>query len=153
VVAADGTRYPIKVWAQRQVSDCAAHAYGRPVISFLQRHPCDQLRQVLATTTVVGRVVGFAQRAIVFAGSPDRGEATARQFEDVVSRAGTGNLNDLLREGLRMPGTRRVPFPNAFSALQQDAGVTVVEAWYIDGPTPNNDPALVKMARDIFQRL
>jgi len=43
-----------------------------------------------------------------------------------------------------------VPSPDAFSAVGQDAGVTIVDAWYLDEPTPDNDPALVKMAHDIF---
>ncbi len=153
VVAADGTRYPIQIWAQRQVPDCAAHAYGGPVVAFLRRHPCQRLRQLLATTAVGGRAVGLAQRTIVFAGTSAQSAAAARRFDRLVSRSGTGNLDDLLREGVAMPGTRRLPIPNAFSALSQDGGVTVVEAWYQRGATPSNDPALVKMARDLFLRI
>jgi len=148
-----GAGYVVKVWAQAEVRNCAAHAYG-PIIRFLRTHPCYALKQVLATTTVDGRQVGFAQREIGFRGGMDQSYRAAGQFRELVTRSGTGNLNDLLREGYRLPsGPTSVPFPNAFSALGQDNSVTVVEAWYLDGPTPDNDPPLVKMAQDIFLRV
>lgn len=151
VVSPDGTTYVLKVWADQNVKDCAAHAYGAPVIKYLRRHPCFGLGQVLATTTVGGREVGFAQRSIGFKeAKPDSYSATAG-FHRLVQKDGTGNLDDLLREGYRLPsGPTSVPFPNAFSALGQDDNVTIVEAWYLKGKTPDNDPALEKMARDIF---
>ena len=146
----DGTTYEVKIWAENSVTDCAAHAYGE-VASFLRHHDCYGLRQVLATTTVDGRAVGFAQRSIGFRGGERSSYRAAGRFRSLVTRSGTGNLNDLMREGYRLPsGPTSVPFPNAFSALAQDNSVTVVEAWYLDGPTPDNDPALVRMAQDIF---
>ncbi len=152
VVGSSGVTYVIKVWAeQKNVTDCAAHAYGAPVIHYLQTHPCYGLDRLLATTTVNGRAVGFAQRSIGFQGAQDQGYKAAGNFEKLVSRNGTGNLNDLMREGYRLPsGPTSVPFPNAFSALSQDANVTIVEAWYLKGTTPDNDPALEKMAQDIY---
>jgi hypothetical protein len=134
--APNGTSYVVKIWAENEVTDCAAHAYGAPVISFLRQHPCFGMRQVLATTTVDGKPVGFAQRSIGFRGGMNRSYRAAGQFRELVSRSGTGNLNDLLREGYRLPsGPSAVPFPNAFSALGQDNSVTIVEAWYLNGPT------------------
>ena len=145
-----GTNYVVKIWAETTQTNCAAHAYGAPVISFLRRHPCFDMRQLLATTTVDGKAVGFAQRTIGFRGG-NASYRTAGQFRDLVTRSGTGNLNDLMREGYRLPsGPSAVPFPNAFSALGQDNSVTVVEAWYLNGPTPDNDPHLVRMAQDLF---
>jgi hypothetical protein len=152
VAAQGGTTYVVKVWAQTDVHNCAAHAYG-PIIGFLRTHPCAGMRQVLATTTVDGRPVGFAQRSITFRGGMSSYRIAGR-FRELVTQNGTGNLNDLLREGYRLPsGPTSVPFPNAFSALAQDNGVTVVEAWYLDGHTPDNDPPLVRMAQDIFLRV
>lgn len=148
-----GAGYVVKVWAQTEVRNCAAHAYGA-VVGFLHRHPCFGLKSLLATTTVDGRPVGFAQREIGFRGGMNESYRAAGRFRDLVTRSGTGNLNDLMREGYRLPsGPTSVPFPNAFSALGQDNGVTVVEAWYLDGPTPDNDPPLVRMAQDIFLRV
>jgi hypothetical protein len=151
VTASDGTTYVIKVWAEREVKDCAAHAYGDPVIKYLHNHPCFGLQQLLATTTVNGKDVGFAQRSIGFMGDEQASYKASGNFLKLVSKDGTGNLNDLLREGYRLPsGPKSVPFPNAFSALGQDNNVTIIEAWYLKGATPDNDPPLEKMAQDIF---
>jgi hypothetical protein len=152
VPAQGGTTYVVKLWAETEVHDCAAHAYG-PIVRFLQTHPCSGMRQVLATTTVGGRPVAFAQRSIAFRGGTSSYRVAGR-FRELVTQNGTGNLNDLLRERYRLPsGPSSVPFPNAFSALAQDNSVTVVEAWYLDGHTPDNDPPLVRMAQDIFLRV
>lgn len=152
VVTHSGTTYVIKVWAeQKSVTDCAAHAYGAPVIKYLRKHPCFGLDRLLATTTVNGKAVGFAQRSIGFKGGMSQGYSAAGGFAKLVSKNGTGNLDDLMRDGYRLPsGPKSVPFPNAFSALGQDNDVTIVEAWYLKGKTPDNDPALEKMCRDIF---
>jgi hypothetical protein len=148
--APDGTTYVVKIWAETSVTDCAAHAYG-PIVNFLRQHPCYGLRQVLATTTVNGKDVGFAQRSIGFRGGERTSYRAAGRFRELVTQSGTGNLNDLMREGYRLPsGPTSVPFPNAFSALAQDNSVTVVEAWYLQGTTPDNDPPLVRLAQDIF---
>ena len=145
-----GATYLIEIWAKKHVTNCAAHAYG-PVVRFLRAHPCAGLDQLLATTRVHGRPVAFAERTIAFRGS---GYRAAGAFRAMVSRNGTGNLNDLLREGYRLPsGPKSVPFPNAFSALAQDNGVTVIEAWYLDGPTQSNDAALEQMCQDIFLQI
>ena len=142
------------MWAQKQTTACAAHAYGTPIIAFLRKHPCDGLRSLLATTRVGGRAVGFAQRTIGFRGAEGHSYRAAGEFRALVSRSGTGNLDDLLREGYRLPaGPAHVPFPNAFAALGQDNSVTVVEAWYLHGATPDNDPALERLERDIFLRV
>jgi hypothetical protein len=153
VQGSDGTVYQVKVWAEvTGEKDCAAQAYGGPVIAFLNAHPCVSMNRLLATTTVNGRQVGFAERSIGFTGS-NAGQAyrTAGKFRKLVSRNGTGNIDDLMRDGYRLPsGPKSVPFPNAFSALSQDSGVTIVEAWYVDGSTSDNDPALERMEQAIY---
>jgi len=99
----------------------------------------EKLKQTVGSTLTTALAAG------------DRAYRTAGAFRSLVTRSGTGNLNDLLREGYRLPsGPTSVPFPNAFDAQSQDAGVTVVEAWYLDGHTPDNDPPLVHMAQDLF---
>jgi hypothetical protein len=147
----NGSTYVVKLWAEVELKDCAANAYGAPVIAFLRQHPCAGIRSVLATTAVNGRAVGFAQRSIGFRGAGDSSYRTAGRFRALVSRSGTGNLDDLMRAGYRLPsGPTQVPFPNAFNAQGQDNGVSIVEAWYLSGPTADNDPALERMEQDIF---
>ena len=122
------------------------------MINYLRTHGCRGVRRLLATTTVDGRQVGFAQSDLSFRGSTvEKSYAAAGNFRTLVTRDGTGNVNDLFRDGYRLPsGPTSVPSPDAFSALAQDNGCTVVDAWYLDGATPDNDPALVKMASDIY---
>lgn len=148
VTAADAT-YTVEVWAQAQDKDCAAHAYGQPVIHYLLSHSCLGVNRLLATTTVNGRPAGIAQSTVAFGGAQPTSYRAAGDFRALVSQDGTGNINDLMREGRRLPaGPDAVPSPDAFAALAQDNGVVIVESWYLDGPTPDNDPALVKMAQE-----
>ena len=78
----------------------------------------------------------------------------AGDFRALVLQDGTGSIADMLREGWRLPaGPTAVPSPDAFSALAQDSVVTVDDAWYVSGPTPENDPALERMERAVFLQL
>jgi hypothetical protein len=150
-VHAPSTTYAIKVWTETTDTNCAAHAYGDPVIEYLQAHPCRSVVRLLATTKVKGKRVGFAQSSLGFVGKNPQVYTTAGKFRTLVTRDGTGNISDLLREGRRLPaGPTSVPSPDAFTALTQDASVTIVDAWYLDAPTPDNDPPLVQMAKDIY---
>jgi hypothetical protein len=151
VRAGDGTTYVIKIWADVRNDTCFDHAYGQPVVTFLTQHPCQGLQRVLGTTTVNGRPVAFAESALGFNGPPSDPYKYASEFSTLVRKDGTGNVTDLLREGYRLPhGPTSVPYPDAFNCVGQDQGVTVWDAWYLDGPTPNNDKALVRMTTDIF---
>jgi hypothetical protein len=152
VHAGDGSAtYVVKIWADVTDPTCFDHAYGGPIITFLTRHPCGGLERYLGTTTVHGRPVAFAESATGFRGTPRDPYRYAREFSTLEERDGTGSLNDLLREGYRLPsGPTFVPSPDAFNVIGQDEGVTVWDVWYLDGPTPYNDPALVKMTQDLF---
>lgn len=153
VTGSDGSVYAISIWAEQESDNCAAHAYGQ-VQQFLETHPCSGIRQVLATTAINGRAVGFAQNSVGFTGSMQTAYKNAGAFTTLVTKDGTGNLNDLLREGYRLPaGPDQVPSPDAFKALGQDAGVVVTDAWYLIGPTRNNAAPLEKMEEDIFLQI
>jgi hypothetical protein len=143
--------YVIKAWAHVHTATCVDHAYGAPVINYLKSHACTGLDRVLATTVVHGRPVGFAQSSLGFQGVSPHVYEIAGRFRALVTKDGTGNLDDLLRNGYRLPsGPTRVPSPDAFAAEGQDNSVTIVDAWYLDRPTPENDPELVAMAHDIY---
>lgn len=151
VHAVDGSTYVVKIWADVKNDTCFDHAYGDPVINFLTQHPCFGLERYLATTTVGGRPVGFNESATGFPGSSNDLYGEAGRFARLEERDGTGSLNDLLREGYRLPtGPTSVPSPDAFNVLSQDQGVTVWDVWYLDGPTPANDQKLIKMTQDVF---
>jgi len=152
VTSVDGARkYDIKIWFEVQDDSCADHAYGTPVIQYLTAHPCHGLDRLLATTEVDGKAVGFAQSSLGFVGNAPGVYQTAGDFASLERQDGTGNVNDLLREGYRLPdGPSKLPSPDAFEVQSQDSGVTIVDAFYVSGKTPNNDPALIRMALDIY---
>ena len=152
VTSADGTRtYDITIWWQVNSDDCADHAYGNPVIQYLTAHPCHGLTRLLATTTVNGKAVGFAQSSLGFVGNAPDVYQTAGNFAALEKKDNTGSVDDLLRDGYRLPhGPSKLPSPDAFDVESQDSGVTIVDAFYLSGPTPNNDKALVQMAQDMY---
>jgi hypothetical protein len=141
---ASGTRYSVSVWAENTTTDCAGHAYGKPMTDFLKKTACTKMTRRLGTTTVAGKPVGFALTVIAFGSTKSAGA-----FATLVTKDGTGNLNDLLREGQALPsGPKSVPNPDAFSCRADGTRVVVVDAWYLSGKTPTNDPPLTKLARD-----
>lgn len=150
VHAPDGATYVIKIWADVKNATCADHAYG-PMVQFLTTHKCYSMERVLATTTVHGQAVGFNATSTGFPGTAANPYSGTEAFRAYVEKDGTGSINDLTREGYRLPtGPATVPSPDAFTTVGQDAGVSVYDIWYLTGPTPENDPLLIKMAQDIF---
>lgn len=153
VHTAEGVTYVVKLWADVEDDTCFDHAYGSPVITFLTKHPCTGLRRVLGTTAVKGRPVGFAESATGFHSPGSDPYKWASAFIKLEEQDGTGSINDLLREGYRLPsGPTSIPSSQAFNVIGQDEGVTIWDAWYLDGPTPDNDKALIKMTVDLFLR-
>lgn len=150
VHAPGGATYVIKIWADVKNATCADHAYGS-MVQFLTTHKCDGMERRLATTTVNGQDVGFNVTDTSFPGTSANPYAGAEAFRAYVEKEGTGSINDLLREGYRLPsGPTTVPSPDAFTTVGQDAGVSVYDVWFLNGPTPENDPTLIKMAQNIF---
>jgi hypothetical protein len=152
VTAANGTTvYDIKIWAEVTSPTCANHAYGAPVVQYLTANPCAGMTRLLATTVVGGRPVGFAQTSLGFIGTDPTVYETAEKFASIEDSNNTGSIEDLLHDGYRLPdGPSKIPASEAFTVESQDAGVTIVDAFYLDGPTPNQAPALIQMAKDIF---
>jgi hypothetical protein len=151
---ADNTAYKIQVWVEDTTVNCEGHAYGAPVIAYLKAHLCKSMSRLLASTTVAGRPVGIAQALISFSGNAPDVYQTAGDFKTLVTQDGTGNITDLLREGKRFPNSgTKIGSPDAFSAQGQDSAVGIEDVWYLDGPTPNNAPELMKLAESLFLQL
>jgi hypothetical protein len=153
-VSSGGAAYVVQIWADVKDDTCFDHAYGEQMISFLTKHPCTGLHRLLGTTTVGGRPVGFAVSETGFAGTAGDPYKWSGEFTRLENADGTGSINDLLREGYRLPqGPRRVPAGEAFNVIGQDNGVTVWDVWYLDGPTPSNAKPLMKLTRDLFLQI
>jgi hypothetical protein len=131
-------------WDQRATddqSDCAAHAYGR-MKDFFLRTPCSSVHRVLATSRQGNRQVVIAAYAIVFAST-----TRAQAFTTLVNADGTGNVSDLLREGVTYPGGPRQLPDAAFAAHAAGTRVVVAEAAYATGTSSNGDPHLKALAQ------
>lgn len=146
--------YTVKIWAVARDRNCAAHAHGAQVTAFLHRHPCAALTRRLATTSVNGRAVGLSQITVRFPGPRRRAYDVASRFERLVHNSSSTGIDDLFRDGYGLPsGPQQVPSPDASDDLVGIGVVSFGEAWYLDGSTPNDDPALISMTEDVFQQL
>jgi hypothetical protein len=146
-----GTRYVAHVYASDTITDCAAHAYGARMIAFLRAHPCRLAHRVLATVDADGRTVVLSAISTSFGGSGADPYSGASKFRELEEADGTGSINDLLREGHHIAGVAsRIPPTEAFQVVGQDQGVTVFDAWWAIGTTPDQAPALVNLEQDLF---
>jgi hypothetical protein len=131
-------------WIQQAADDqtnCAAHAYGK-VKDFLTKTRCTSVHRYLATTNQGGRQVVVAASTVTF---PDPTKAKA--YLDLVTSDGTGNINDLLREGSTVPGVGDQLPPAAFASKQIGSRVYVAEAAYAGGHSDNTDTTLKSLAQ------
>lgn len=132
-------------WKQQAADDqtnCAAHAYGQ-VAAFFARIPCLKVHRLLASVTAGGRPVVVASNVVTFAN-----DAQAKSYLDLVNSDGTGNISDLLREGVRYPGgPTALPTTAAFASVQDGSSVHVAEAGYATGTSSADDPTLTAVAK------
>jgi hypothetical protein len=66
--------------------------------------------------------------------------------------SGTGYIDDLLRSGIVRPAgwPAAIPAREAFVVTGDDAGIAIIDLWYLDGRTEDQDPALVTLAHALF---
>lgn len=149
----DGTKYQVSIWQRRDDPTCVGHAYGQPVIDFLNAHPCYAgVTRLLATITINGREAAFAQSSLSIPspGSTDPYKNSAA-FKKLLQENNTGSIIDLLHDGYRLPkGPTAIPAHEAFTVFGQDSGIEIWDGWWLDGPTKDNDPVLIKAAMDIY---
>ncbi|MEO6702622.1 MAG: hypothetical protein ABI140_22095 [Jatrophihabitantaceae bacterium] len=121
-------------------TDCRAHSYGR-VQAFFAKTPCSSVHRVLATTNQGGRTVVVAANVVTFDTS-----AQAQRYLVLVNSDGTGNISDLLREGVGYAGGPSKLPAAAFASRQSGGRVWVAEAAYVSGASSTTDPTLKALA-------
>jgi hypothetical protein len=126
------------------ITDCAGHSRGKTQASFKAEN-CLKATRSLATGEVGGRPVLFVVSRIEMA----TGEAAA-SIKQILDGNGTGNLNDLLRDGKTYQGAPvKMPI-SGYASLQAGTVLTVAEAGFIDdGRSSNTDPALRSAAAEV----
>ena len=131
-------------WKQQAADDqtnCAAHSYGQ-VAAFFARTPAASVHRLLATTSDDGRAIVIASNVVSFAN-----EAQAKSYLTLVNADGTGNIADLLREGVRYPGGPAALPPAAFASGPGRLVRARAEAGYVTGTSSADDPTLQAVAR------
>jgi len=125
------------------ITDCTGHSRGR-TRSVFQAQNCVKATRSLATGQVGGRQVLFVVSKIQMP-SVD----AAASIKQVLDSTGSGNLNDLLREGKTFPGAPDKMPSSGFASVQTGPLVQVAEAGFLDGPSSNTVPALRAAAAQV----
>jgi len=132
------------VKASDVITDCAGHARGRAKVSFATQR-CVKATRSLATGRISGRPALFVVSRIQMASA----EAAA-SVKQVLDGSGTGNLNDLLREGKTFPGAPDKMPSSGYTSVQIGTVLTVAEAGFVDGgPSSSTDAALRAAAAQV----
>lgn len=106
----------------RRDSNCAERSYGE-VQKFFQKTPCQQLVRALYTTTDrEGRTVHTNVSVVRMASSAD-----AAKLRALTDSNGTGNVSDLVRDGVvKIPPLKSLA--EGYEAAQHDRNVIIVES-------------------------
>jgi hypothetical protein len=128
-------------------SKCADHAYEQ-VRSFLQSTPCQQLTRALYTTsTSDGRKVYTNVSVVRMATADD-----AAKLRALTDKDGTGNVNDLVREGMvKIPPLRSLSAGGGYRAVQHDRNVIIVESDYDPTVKAKDEPTLDAICEDAIR--
>jgi len=118
------------------ITSCRDHSHGRTKSSF-RKENCVKATRFLASGKVSGRPVVFVMSRIQMATA----EAAA-SVKQVLDSTGTGNLNDLLREGKSFQGAPGSMPASGYASVQTGPVVVVAEAGFIQGPSASANPAL-----------
>jgi hypothetical protein len=114
---------------------CAGHAYGDTAAFFAQLD-CTGLSRALYSTQVDGAAVVLAVARVRM---PDTG--AARELQALTDRNGSGNVSDLLREGVRYTGSPDELSGAEYASAVSGTAVTIVEsAWVDDGADGGSAP-------------
>jgi hypothetical protein len=120
-----------------RVENCAEHAYGKQVPPFLASTPCDHLTRQLFVTKDDGRTVYTSVSVITM-----KNEAKAAALRDLTDKDGTGNISDVVRDGLvKIEGLKGLSGHDGYAARQSGRDVIVVESDFAPKDKSSNKSA------------
>jgi hypothetical protein len=115
---------PFTVEAVKVDQTCVGRAYG-DTAAFLDANDCTALSRALYSADLEGEPVVVS---VVRVQMPDNG--IARELQALTDRNGSGNVNDLLREGVRYTGSPAELSGAEYASAVSGPTVTIVEsAW------------------------
>ena len=104
---------------------CRDHAYGQ-VAEFFAAADCTGLSRALWATQIEGSAVVVSVSRVRMADT-----ATARDLQALTDTTGTGNVNDLLREGVRYTGGPEELSGAEYASAVSGPVVTIVESSWV----------------------
>ena len=120
----DGVQYTVETV---QVDDtCVGHAYGETA-TFFETTNCTGLSRALYSAQLDGGAVVVSVARVRM---PDT--ATARDLRALTDRNGSGNVNDLLREGITYAGAPAELASAEYASAVSGPTVTIVESAWVD---------------------
>ncbi|MGY2075658.1 hypothetical protein [Blastococcus sp. SYSU DS0828] len=136
----NGTAYTVEAV---QVDDtCAGHAYGE-VAGLFAATDCTGLSRALYSAEVGGAPVVVSVSRVAMSDP-----AAARELRALTDRDGSGNVNDLLREGVTYDGGPAGLRSAEYASAVSGSTVTVVESAWAGAPGPGGAAAVDKVASD-----
>jgi hypothetical protein len=133
-----GTDYTVEAV---QVDDtCAGHAYG-DTAAFFAGADCTGLSRALYSTRIDGEPVVVSVARVQM---PDT--AAARELQALTDRNGSGNVNDLLREGVRYTGSPAELSGAEYASAVSGSAVTIVESAWVDDETDGGSAEIDRIA-------
>ncbi|SHF35808.1 hypothetical protein [Streptoalloteichus hindustanus] len=131
--------------AEQRDINCAAHAYTK-VKEFFSERPCELLVQLLLTTrSKEGADVVVALSVVRM---PDA--AGAAELKRLTDTDNTGNVNDLLREGRRVPNGPAKLTDAGYAAALDGRAVVIAEADFFAEDRKDQD-LLKRIAQDALR--
>ncbi len=121
----DGRTYLLR---EVQVTgSCVGNSYG-DVATFFEADDCTGLARALWSTDVDGRPVVVSVSAVEMGDA-----AAARELRVLADTDGSGNVSDLLREGVGYPGSPAELSGAEYASAVEGSVVTIVETAWSDG--------------------
>jgi hypothetical protein len=120
----DGTAFTVQAVDSERT--CVGHAYG-DTAGFFGNTDCTGLSRALYSTEVGGKPVVVAISRVRMP-TP----AAARDLQATTDRNGSGNVSDLLREGVRYTGSPAQLSDSEYSSALSGTTVTIVETAYVN---------------------
>ncbi len=135
-----GVAYTVQ--AAELETSCAGHAYG-DTAAFFQASDCTGLTRALYSAQLGGRDVVVSVTRVHM---PDT--AAARELRGLTDRNGSGNVSDLLREGVRYPGGPEKLTRAEYASAVSGQTVTIVESAWVDPAAGGTEAEVDKVASD-----
>jgi hypothetical protein len=135
-----GTDYTVE--AVQVDETCLGHAYGETA-DFFADVDCTGLSRALYSTEIGGESVVLSVARVQL---PDA--ATARELRGLTDRNGSGNVSDLLREGVRYTGSPAELSGAEYASALSGPVVTIVESAWVDADAQGASTEIDRAADD-----